>query len=98
MVQVSGHGCGIIVEVFVGNKCLAWKVGCLGKETKGEPFSWLLLYLAAFDTTVNALSLEDNISVFENNNKDPEKKTNPKPQYPCENLLIEVAGKNLELY
>lgn len=76
MVQVSGHGCCIIVEVVLGKKCLAWKVGCLGKGTEGEPFSWLLLYWAAFDTTVinKCAFLGGYISVLENNNKDTGKK------------------------
>lgn len=38
MMQVSGPGCVIIVKVFLGNKRLAWKVGCLEKGQKENHF------------------------------------------------------------
>jgi len=37
--KVSGPGSVIILEVFLGNPCLAWKVGCLEKGTEREPFA-----------------------------------------------------------
>lgn len=42
-VQVSGPGCVIIVEVFLGNPCVAWKVGCLEKGT-GTIFMTLAIF------------------------------------------------------
>lgn len=72
--QVPGLGCVIIVEVFLGKPCLAWKVGCLEIGAGREPSSRLLLYLVSFGTTVinKCVSLGGYSSVLENTNKDPE--------------------------
>lgn len=72
--QVPGLGCVIIVEVFLGKPCLAWKVGCLEIGAGREPSSRLLLYLVSFGTTVinKCVSLGGYSSVLENMNKDPE--------------------------
>lgn len=52
VVQFSSPGCVIIVEVFLGNPCVPWKVGCLEKGTEREAFALLLLYLASFGAIV----------------------------------------------
>lgn len=74
VVQVPGPGCVIIVEVFPGKPCLAWKVGCMEIGTGREPSSRLLLYLVSFGTTVinKCVSLGGYNSVLENRNKDPD--------------------------